>query len=775
MLRNKGLRLSEEMSGWIIFFHDRQRRQHPFSIQINAFTKKILQLSAKRSFQGTATFPGFHRTVPIEGTMQISLKGVVYDMELHLDDMGKVRIKGEKKYSLKQLKFSLITLSLEVFKKGGVIGQAELVYRDPLWKFPLGLSLVEKEYAYSSEKEFADKLVELVPLFIPDYNKILSRQKIKDNLYFELKQRDPKARKYAGVLYQLLKTYIAGKFQKKINKLNTEEKEQLSRELGPLTVRHFIFFPLVEILLSSVYGSKEFFQKTQVEMKELPQVDEQNRWDELCHVPNIQLSKNALEVDVVVVGSGAGGGAMAYALAKQGHAVAIVEEGSFYKRKEFSGRRSEMLGKLYRNKGLQFPLSNSAIWLPTGKCVGGTTTINCGTCMRPTDQHYKRWKKELGLNINLDSYIPEVERILNVTEVPTQYQGSVASIMQEGIKGTDLIFEPLKRAEMGCDGQTSCAFGCPTGAKRSVNESFVPEALKKNAYLFSNYKLEKILFDKNKATGIVASLPGFGPEFQLTIRAQKVVLATGSLVTPQILQRAGLGDELSELGKNLTIHPALVVGALYPHKVRDKMYAPQSCYVHDKQNERFVLEGYTLPIDTVPLTLGLLGKDLSELMNKINNFTNFASMHSDPIKGKIRFLPYGRSIPEYFLTQKSLEDLKDAALSMGEIFFKTGALKVYTPIKNFETIRSLKELEKLKETTIKPWQIKISAHHPLGTCRMGSSPQNSVVSPEGKVWGRENLYVCDGSTIPGPLGINPQVTIISNSMRIGNHVGATLV
>lgn len=65
---------------------------------------------------------------------------------------------------------------------------------------------------------------------------------------------------------------------------------------------------------------------------------------------------------------------------------------------------------------------------------------------------------------------------------------------------------------------------------------------------------------------------------------------------------------------------------------------------------------------------------------------------------------------------------------------------------------------------------KIKPHllttHPLGGCRMASCPEDGVVDLQGKVYtGDKNgetydgLYVIDGSIIPGPIGVNPLMTI----------------
>jgi cholesterol oxidase len=49
--------------------------------------------------------------------------------------------------------------------------------------------------------------------------------------------------------------------------------------------------------------------------------------------------------------------------------------------------------------------------------------------------------------------------------------------------------------------------------------------------------------------------------------------------------------------------------------------------------------------------------------------------------------------------------------------------------------------------------------HILGGCPMGATPAEGVIDAENRVFGYENLYVCDGSMIGANLGVNPSLTI----------------
>src|SRR5882672_3444489 len=106
----------------------------------------------------------------------------------------------------------------------------------------------------------------------------------------------------------------------------------------------------------------------------------------------------AVECDVVVVGTGAGGAVVGRELAEAGLAVVFVEEGRYFDRSDFTGRAFEMQQKLYRRGGSTFSIGNTGIPIPLGQTVGGSTTVNSGTCYRTPDRVLRRWRDELGLD-----------------------------------------------------------------------------------------------------------------------------------------------------------------------------------------------------------------------------------------------------------------------------------------------------------------------------------------------------------------------------------------
>ena len=63
-----------------------------------------------------------------------------------------------------------------------------------------------------------------------------------------------------------------------------------------------------------------------------------------------------------------------------------------------------------------------------------------------------------------------------------------------------------------------------------------------------------------------------------------------------------------------------------------------------------------------------------------------------------------------------------------------------------------------------------SFEHMLGTCRMGTDPQKSVVDVNLKSHDHENLYIVGGSAFPTAGCTNPTLTIVALALRCGEHL-----
>jgi choline dehydrogenase-like flavoprotein len=60
--------------------------------------------------------------------------------------------------------------------------------------------------------------------------------------------------------------------------------------------------------------------------------------------------------------------------------------------------------------------------------------------------------------------------------------------------------------------------------------------------------------------------------------------------------------------------------------------------------------------------------------------------------------------------------------------------------------------------------------HQAGTCRMGVDAGTSVVNAECRAHELDNLYVVDTSVFPSIGAVNPALTAMANSLRVGDHL-----
>lgn len=60
--------------------------------------------------------------------------------------------------------------------------------------------------------------------------------------------------------------------------------------------------------------------------------------------------------------------------------------------------------------------------------------------------------------------------------------------------------------------------------------------------------------------------------------------------------------------------------------------------------------------------------------------------------------------------------------------------------------------------------------HILGGCPMADSPERGVVDHRNRVFGYENMYVCDGSVLAANLGVNPSLTICAVTERAMSYI-----
>jgi choline dehydrogenase-like flavoprotein len=483
----------------------------------------------------------------------------------------------------------------------------------------------------------------------------------------------------------------------------------------------------------------------------------------------------AIEADVVVIGTGAGGAVVGRELAEAGLAVVFVEEGKYFERHEFNGRPFDMQQALYKRGGATFSLGNTGIPIPVGQTVGGSTTVNSGTCYRTPDRILREWQEHLGLDElgpdAMGAYFARVEEVLGVEPAKKSLMGGNGRVIERGCNALGFTRHgPLRRNAPACDGQGVCVFGCPTDAKRSTNVSYVPLALKAGAELFAGFRVNRIVVEGGQATGVVATTR---EGRTLTVRARAVVVACGALTTPMMLARQGLGARSGQLGQNLSIHPAAGALAEFDEQILPWNGIPQGYSIEDLHEEGILFEGASVPLEMTMGMTQMIGPEIVRIAERYDHIASFGFMVEDTSRGRVREV-MGQPMITYNLTEQDVAHIKRAMDVLAQVYFASGAKRVLTPFYGFDTLDSPADLERLRRTNLRPWDLDLSAYHPLGTARMGRDPASSVVGPDHEMHDVQKLYVVDGAAVPTSLGVNPQVTIMALATRAAEKIAHAL-
>jgi len=490
-----------------------------------------------------------------------------------------------------------------------------------------------------------------------------------------------------------------------------------------------------------------------------------------------------VQADVCVVGSGAGGAVVARELAEGGLSVVVVEEGGYFTRSDFQGPPFERLLRLYRDAGMTAAVGRSIVPIPLGKAVGGTTVVNSGTCFRPPALVLREWGSRWGIEgIDPESMEPivlRVEEALSVRPVPDHLLGGNARAFERGVEALGYHGAPIQRNIVGCRGCGVCAYGCPSDAKQAMHLSYLPRAEAAGARIYARCRVDRLAVEGDRVMAVEAEIleqETDRVQGRLRVRPKLVVLAAGAVHTPLLLMANGLAGASGQVGRNLSIHPAVSVSALFDEDVNSWRGTMQSYYMDDfAEGDGLLFEVTSLLPGLALATLPGTGAAVKENLARYKHLASVGLFVSDTSRGRVMRLPGGRAGPliVYNLNRQDAARLVHGIAIAAEVFLEAGAKAVFTGLRGADAIASGRDLEELRRgppLAGKPSSLTPTGFHPMGTCRMGSNPSATVVDQYGRLHGMRNLFLADASVFPSCLGVNPQVTIMAMATRTAFHI-----
>jgi choline dehydrogenase-like flavoprotein len=393
----------------------------------------------------------------------------------------------------------------------------------------------------------------------------------------------------------------------------------------------------------------------------------------------------------------------------------------------------------------------------------------------------EHWAREFGLDLDERSLSPCFERVeaaLSVSEVTPELAGENAAVARRGAERLGWSHGYLRRNARGCVGSGVCAFGCPTSAKQHTGITYIPRAQRAGARIVTGARVEQVLVEESAIamnarawppnasgaeggtgrTGNVRIASGVRARMasgaQIEVSAPIVIVAAGTIHTPLLLARSGLGEASGQLGRNLSLHPATAVFARMNERVDMAKGVPQSFYVDEFAEEGIIFEGVAGPPAYAAMSLPLTGAKHAEAMADYPRLAQFGVMVSDSSRGSVRAVA-GSPLIRYDLIEADLKRFRKGLAHMRELFEAAGAREVYLPLPAGVS----PERARLRD-------LKLMAFHPLGTARADARPSHGVIDGGLQVHGVHGVYVADGSAVPSSLGVNPQMTIMALATRL---------
>src|SRR5205807_8033065 len=128
----------------------------------------------------------------------------------------------------------------------------------------------------------------------------------------------------------------------------------------------------------------------------------------------------------------------------------------------------------------------------------------------------------------------------------------------------------VRNVDTACEDPRVCGYcmtGCQKGCKQSTMKTFLQDASDAGARFVVGCHADRVLVSpEGRAAGVEATVTHpDGSTTKLVVEAPTVVVACGSIESPALLLRSGIGG--SAVGKHLRLHPAAIVNGIYDKPV----------------------------------------------------------------------------------------------------------------------------------------------------------------------------------------------------------------
>ena len=521
------------------------------------------------------------------------------------------------------------------------------------------------------------------------------------------------------------------------------------------------------------------------------------------------------DFDWLVIGSGFGGSVSALRLSEKGHSVGVLECGRRFADNELPSSTADLKryfwSPLLGMKGIFRLTFFKDVSVVSGCGVGGGSLGYANTLYVPPKQFFDdpQWADMNDWESDLAPHYAEAQRMLGVVQTPNDdpadqllrelgeelgvgdtYKKTPVGVYfgEPGVTVSDPFFGGEGPDRTGCRECGRCMVGCPHGSKNTLVKNYLYLAEKRGARVMA----ERTVVDIRPLGGVdgeegyeiesVRSGAWLRKDRQVQ-RARGVVVAAGPLGTNKLLQRCRLNGSLGKISARLgelvrTNSESILTVTVpedYPEDLIKRVAITSSIYPDPHTHIETVTYGdegdsmhrlYTLLVgDGTRLTRPL--KLLSQILLHPKRFA------------QVMFPKRWSRRTIIVLVMQTLDNaiaLRPRRGPFGSFFLSTEQdpnkpNPTFIPVANQAAEWLAQRTGGVAQSSISEALFNIpTTAHILGGAVIAADPSRGVVDAQQRVFGYENLLVCDGSAIPANVGVNPSLTITALAEHAMSHV-----
>lgn len=515
--------------------------------------------------------------------------------------------------------------------------------------------------------------------------------------------------------------------------------------------------------------------------------------------------------DYVIIGSGFGGSVSALRLAEKGYKVLVLEKGKWYRSEDFPKSNWRLSKWLWEPKLRFFGIMKMSFFrhvtILSGTGVGGGSLVYANTLPLPKAAFFASgsWKKLADWESELMPFYALAYKMLGTAKNPRLFEGDLALKKLAEENGMAERFEPTYvsvffgepgetvpdpyfggkgPARTGCIFCGGCMTGCRHNAKNSLDKNYLHLAQQLGVEILAEKEVYGVapLDGANGSGGYEVSFRSSTTFFKNkdSVTAKGVVFAGGVMGTVPLLLRLGRSSlpRLSErlgcdvrtnneslipvthTGGSKDLSEGVAIGSIL-HTDSDSHLEPVR-YSKGSGFWRWLLVPVVHGNNVFIRLLRMAGQWLSEPRTYL----------------KLMFVKDWAKSTSVLLFMQHLDST--LRFSLGSLGFVKSTVEkggkapsAFIP-RAGELAEKYSRLLDAKPTAffLEPLAGIPSTAHILGGAVMGEDASQGVIDKNNRVFGYENMLVCDGSMISANPGVNPSLTITAIAERAMSKVPA---